>query len=98
MRSKPATRENSRKLPHFGAALLAALIVLAAPPAGAQTATSTSGDVGSGALRNGYPCSGGAIVLPAPPACGNATTATGATLEKDVGGRVKPGHGVPEAD
>jgi hypothetical protein len=80
MRSKPATRENSRKRPHFCAALLAALIAFAAPPAGAQTANSTSGDVGSAASRNGYPASGGAIVLPAQPASASATTATGATV------------------
>jgi hypothetical protein len=89
MRSKPATRENSdqRRDPaasRFRAALLAALpmalmAAVAAPPAGAQTATSTSGNVGSAASRNGYPAAGGAIVLPAPAASGNATTATGTT-------------------
>jgi len=54
----------------------------AAPPAGAQTATSTSGDVGSAVSRNGYPAGGGAIVLPS----GSATTATGAAAATGASG------------
>jgi hypothetical protein len=52
------------------AGALAALLAAAAPMAGAQTANSTSGGVGSASLRNGYPAGGGAIALPAP---GNAS-------------------------
>jgi len=63
----------------IGAALLAALIAFAAPPASAQTANSTSGNVGSAASSNGYPASGGAIVLPAPQPSASATAATGTT-------------------
>jgi len=60
--------------------LLAALMMaVAAPHASAQTATSTAGDVGSAASRNGYPAAGGAIALPTLPASGTATTAAGAT-------------------
>jgi hypothetical protein len=80
MRSKPATRQNSPLRPWIGAALLVLIAAVAAPPAGAQTANSTSGVVGSAASRDGYPATGGAIVLPAQPASGNAgtTAATGA--------------------
>src|SRR5204862_5566556 len=34
------------------------------PPAMAQVATSTAGDVGSASVRNGYPAGGGAVALP----------------------------------
>jgi hypothetical protein len=80
------------RMPHdrtgavLAGALLAAMIAAAAPPsAGAQTATSTLGDVGSAASRNGYPAAGGAITLPASPTSGNATTATGATAASGAG-------------
>jgi hypothetical protein len=79
MRSKPATRENSRPT---RAAMLAALTMAlsalsAVPPAGAQTANSKSGDVGSAASSNGYPSGGGAIVLPS---LGSSATPAGTTL------------------
>jgi len=58
---------------------MALIAAVAAAPASAQSAIPTSGDVGSAASRSGYPAAGGAIVLPALPASGTATTtATGA--------------------
>ena len=61
------------------AALTIALILaVAAPPAAAQTAT--SGDVGSAALRNGYPAGGGAVALPAQPAGRSALPGADFTL------------------
>ena len=70
----------SRNAAIFGANLLAVLIVaVAVPCAGAQTATSTSGNVGSAASRSSYPTGGGAIVLPTEPASPNAATTAGAT-------------------
>jgi hypothetical protein len=57
----------------FAGMVLAALLAAAVPMAGAQTANSPSGGVGSASLQNGYPAGGGAIALPAPGnAIGNA--------------------------
>jgi hypothetical protein len=88
MWKKPAASQNSGPI---RAVLLAALIaVIPAPPAGAQTATSTAGDVGSAASRSGYPAGGGVAVLPA---SGAATTATGITPATGVGGGTATGSG-----
>lgn len=59
-----------------GALLAAALFVASVSPAGAQSALSTAGDVGSATLRNGYPAGGGAIALPAVPGAATPTAAT----------------------
>src|SRR5260370_25731672 len=86
MWKKPAASQNSGPI---RAVLLAALIaVIAAPTAGAQTATSTAGDVGSAASRSGYPAGGGVAVLPAHPASGAATTSTGAAPPTGVAGGI----------
>jgi hypothetical protein len=87
MRSKPATRENNPiravVLEALTTVPLVALITaVVAPPAGAQTAISTSGDVGSAASRSGYPAGGGAIVLPA---LGGPTAATGTAAATGAG-------------
>jgi hypothetical protein len=61
------------------AVLCGSLGVAGGLPAAAQTATSTAGDVGSAALRNGYPASAGTVALPALPAVAAAATNTAAT-------------------
>jgi len=50
------------------AALLGGLVIVAAAlPAAAQTAISAAGNVGTAALRNGYPAGAGAAALPSLP-------------------------------
>jgi hypothetical protein len=72
----------------------ALLMAFAALPAGAQTATSTAGGVGSAALRNGYPVGGGAIALPARSASESAATATAAgTAANSAGAAASGGAG-----
>jgi hypothetical protein len=84
------------------AGALAALLAAAAPMAGAQTANSTSGNVGSASLRNGYPAGGGAIALPAPGnaignAVGNAAAAANPTGAAGAGTGVASGGGAASA-
>jgi hypothetical protein len=80
------------------AGALAALLAAATPMAGAQTANSTSGNVGSASLRNGYPAGGGAIALPAPGnAIGNAAAAATSTAAAGAGTGVASGGGAASA-
>jgi len=72
---------------------MALMAAMAVSPAGARTATSTSGAVGSAASRNGYPAGGGAIVLPAPTTSGNATTATSTTAASGTASDTKSSSG-----